>query len=82
MTFGAVDPEMFQASNGELFGVFAKVEPFLDQMREQWKVPAFLKYLEQAGRQFPDAETRLSQLQEQYRARAAAATGTASKSEE
>ena len=82
VTFGAIDPEMFQASNGELFGVFAKVEPFLDQMREQWKVPAFLKYLEQAGRQFPDAETRLSQLQEQYRARATAATGTASKSEE
>ena len=82
VTFGAIDPEMFQASNGELFGVFAKVEPFLDQMREQWKAPAFLKYLEQAARQFPDAETRLPQLQKQNRAMAAAAAGTASKSEE
>ncbi len=82
VTFGAIDPEMFQASNGELFGVFAKVEPFLDQMREQWKVPDFLKYLEQAGRQFPDAETRLSQIQAQNRAMATAAAGKASKGEE
>ena len=82
VTFGAIEQEMFHASNGEMFGVFAKVEPFLDQMRQQFKAPTFLKHLEQVARQFPDAETRLPQLQEQYRAMAAAAAGTASTSEE
>ena len=81
VVFGAIDQEMFHASNGELCGVFAKVEPFLEQMRQRWKAPDFLKYLEQAARQSPDAETRLAQIQEQNRARASAAAGTASKSE-
>ena len=82
VTFGAIDHEMFHASNGEMFGVFAKVEPFLEQMRQEWKAPTFLTHLEQVAGQFPDAETRLPQLQEQYRAMAAAAAGTASTSEE
>ncbi len=81
VTFGAIDQEMFNASNGECFGVFAKVEPFLDQMRTKWNAPDYLRHLEQVARQFPDAETRLQQAQEHYRAMAAASAGTASKSD-
>jgi hypothetical protein len=51
-------------------------------MRAQWKIPAFLKHLEQVAREFPDAETRLLQIQEQNRAMAAAAAVTASKGDE
>ena len=70
VVFEAIDQKMFNASNGELLAAFCKVEPFLDQMREQQ--PDNLRHLEQVARQFPDAETRLPQLRERFRAMAAA----------
>ena len=81
VTFKAIDREMFNASNGELFGVFAKIEPFLDQMRTKWNMPDYLTHLEQVARQFPNAETRLQQAQEHFRAMAVATDGTASRSD-
>ena len=68
VVFEAIDQKMFNASNGELLSVFCKVEPFLAQMREQ--SPDFLRHLEEVARQFPDADTRLPQLRERFRAMA------------
>ena len=70
VVFEAIDQKMFNASNGELLPVFCKVEPFLAPMREQ--NPDFLRHLEEVARQFPNAETRLPELREQFRAMAAA----------
>ena len=70
VVFEAIDQKMFNASNGELLPVFCKVEPFLAQMREQ--NADFLRHLEEVARQFPNAETRLPELREQFRAMAAA----------
>ncbi len=70
VVFEAIDQKMFNASNGELLPVFSKVEPFRAQMREQ--NANFLRHLEEVARQFPDADTRLAQLREQFRAMAAA----------
>ena len=70
VVFEAIDQKMFNASNGELLSAFCKIEPFLAQMREQ--APDFSRHLEKVARQFPDADTRLPQLRERFRAMAAA----------
>ena len=71
VVFEAIDQKMFAASNGEMLGVFAKVEPFLDQVRQQWNLPDFLGHLEKVARQFPGADARLSQARERVKAAAA-----------
>ena len=76
VTFEAIDQEMFYASNGELLGVFSKVEPFLDQMRRKANVPTYLKHLEQVARQYPDSEAHLKRFREYSRTMAAAADAT------
>ncbi len=70
VVFEAIDQKMFIAASGELLAVFCKIEPFLAQMREQ--SPDNFRHLEEVARQFPDAETRLPQMREQFRAMAAA----------
>ena len=69
VVFEAIDQKMFNASNGELLSAFCKVEPFLAQMREQ--NPDALRHLEEVARQFPNAEARLPELRERFRALAA-----------
>ena len=71
VVFEAIDQKMFAASNGEMLGVFAKVEPFLDQMRQQWNLPDFLGHLEKVAREFPGADARLKQARERVKAAAA-----------
>lgn len=70
VVFEAIDEKMFKASNGELLTVFAKIEPFLSQIREQ--APDGLRHLEEVARGFPNAEARLPQIRERFRAMAAA----------
>jgi hypothetical protein len=33
VTMGAIDADAFRAAHGEMFGTFAKIEPFLAEMR-------------------------------------------------
>lgn len=70
VVFEAIDQKMFNASSGELLGVFAKVEPFLDELREQWNAPDFLRHLEEVGRELPNADVRLRQNRERLQAAA------------
>jgi len=64
---GAIDEAMFRASNGEIVVVFAKIEPFLAEVRKQRGDPAFLQHMEQVVRETPGALARLSQIREQFR---------------
>ena len=68
VVFEAIDQKMFNASSGELLGTFAKVEPFLEQLREQWNIPDYLRHLEEVARQFPNAEQQLQQYRERQKA--------------
>ena len=70
VVFEAIDQKIFNASGDELLSVFAKIEPFLGEMREKWNVPDFLRHLEEVGRQFPNADTRLRQRRERLQASA------------
>ncbi|HEU4805719.1 MAG TPA: hypothetical protein VFS91_07925 [Nitrobacter sp.] len=57
VTSGAIDGHAFRAAHGEVFLTFAKVQPFLDQMRAASGEPDFCKHLEEVVMAAKDAET-------------------------
>lgn len=61
---GAIDAEMFRDVTGEHIMVFAKLEPFLAEMREMWESPDMYKHLEKAIMDMPDGEARVKKTQE------------------
>ena len=73
---GAIDAEMFHDTNGEHVLVFAKLQPFLEQLRVSVS-PKYMQHLEQAVMAIPDVEARIARMREITRrmaqARAAAA---------
>ncbi len=72
---GAIDAEMFNDANGEHVFVFAKLQPFLEQLRATVS-PNYMRHLEKAVMAMPEAETRIARVREMTRrmaqARAAA----------
>jgi hypothetical protein len=72
VTMGAIDAEMFHAANTEHLAVYAKLRPFLTEIRELSHYPDYLQHLESIVTGLPDLETRLSPI-ERFLARRAAA---------
>jgi hypothetical protein len=74
---GAIDAEMFTDSAGEHIFVFAKIQPFLEQIRAQGS-PTYLQHLEKLILSTPNAEERIARSREMSKrfaqARAAAST--------
>jgi hypothetical protein len=72
---GAIDPEMFYDANGEHVVVFAKIQPFLEQLRATVS-PVYMQHLEKAVMAMPNIEERIKRTREMIRriaqARAAA----------
>jgi hypothetical protein len=75
---GAIDAQMFNDANGEHVFVYAKVEPFLAELRAQGN-PTFLIHLEKLVKEMPNVEERLKLVRdriqkviEAYQMRAAA----------
>ena len=60
---GAIDAEMFNDANAEQVFVFAKIEPFLEQIRALTS-PSYMRHLEQAVMAMPGAETRIAKARE------------------
>jgi hypothetical protein len=73
VTTGAVDAEAFLAAHGEVVLAFAKVEPFLAELREAAGEPDFCRHVEAVVTAMPDAPTVLA------RRRAAAAAAAAAR---
>lgn len=77
VTTGAIDGEAFLASHGEIFAAFAKIEPFLEQIRATFGEPRMFQHLEKVVMSAPDAAGRLgrtrTRLREMAKARRAAA---------
>ncbi|MBM3262325.1 MAG: hypothetical protein FJY97_02715 [candidate division Zixibacteria bacterium] len=65
---GGIDEKMFTDANGEHMAVFAKVEPFVAEIRQHWNMPQYLVQLEQLILRQPNAKERLAQLRERLRA--------------
>ena len=64
---GAIDPDMFRAANTEMVATFAKLEPFIDDIRRISKIPEFAANIETVLRGHDGIEERLATLREQFR---------------
>lgn len=61
---GAIDAEMFNDTVGEHIMIFAKLEPFLAQLRETFQNPNAFKHLEKVIMDMPDGKERVARTQE------------------
>lgn len=64
---GAISLEMFNDTNGEHISVFAKVEPFLADLRTQWG-PQYLANLEKLIDASPNGRQRVAATRERMKA--------------
>lgn len=60
----AIDEQMFTDANSEQFVLFAKIEPFLEELRETMGNPNMLKNLETLVMRQPNAKERLAKSRE------------------
>ena len=65
---GAIDEQMFDDANGEHVFYFAKIEPFLEELRAKLgPASRLVPHLEQLITSKPDAKARLEQLRQMSR---------------
>jgi hypothetical protein len=72
VTTGAIDADAFRAAHTEVFGTFAKVQPFLAELRTRSGEPDFCKHLEAVVMSAPDVEAILSRRRQALRVAAQA----------
>lgn len=65
---GAIDAAMFRSANSEVFATFAKVEPFLAELRGASGFPEFLVPLQTVVQGIPGAAERTARLRDQFQA--------------
>jgi hypothetical protein len=53
---GGIDEELFLAANTEHIVVFAKIEPFISEVRELFGEPEYLQHLERLIRRIPNVD--------------------------
>ena len=64
---GAIDEQMFNDANGEHIFIFAKIEPILAELRQQWNQPDMLKHFETLVRRIPDSAAKLTAIRERIK---------------
>jgi len=71
VVFGAINDEMFNAINTEHVLVYAKLQPFLVEIRAVPGIPPYLylKHLEPVVQRIPDAEERVAAMRRYMRSR-------------
>ena len=78
VTHGAIDEQLFNDVNVEHVAVFAKVEPFIADLRELTKVSDLLANLEKLISRIPDAKEKMAHFRERAKARQTAGQAAAS----
>ncbi len=73
---GAIDRKMFLDSNSEFIMVYAKVEPFLAQLREMFN-PSFAAHLESLTKSMPNAQDRIESTRQRIKSMIAAQAASA-----
>ncbi len=61
---GALNAELAQDTLGEMNFVYAKLQPFIPQIRQMMKSPEFLQNMEKVVEGTPEARERLKRMQE------------------
>lgn len=71
VVFGAINDDMFNAINTEHVVVYAKLQPFLAELRAIPGIPPYLylKHLEQVVQRIPDAEERIAVMRRYIKSR-------------
>jgi len=64
---GAIDEQMFNDANGEHLFIFAKIEPILEELRQQWNQPDMLKHFETLVRRVPESKEKLAAMRERIK---------------
>lgn len=64
VTNEAIDEGMFNDANGEHLAVFAKIEPFLTEIRQTSGMPNYMQHLERVVMNMPDASARMTRFRE------------------
>jgi len=59
---GGIDEKMFFDANGEHIGIFAKIEPFIEEVRETIGRPDYLSQLETLVNKTPNAKEKLERM--------------------
>jgi hypothetical protein len=59
---GAIDEQMFADTNGEHLMVYARLEPYLAELRAALNNPGYLDHLEKLILRMPDAQIRLARF--------------------
>ncbi|HET7458203.1 MAG TPA: hypothetical protein VFJ74_11175 [Gemmatimonadaceae bacterium] len=67
VTHGAIDEAMFRDASAEIIGTFAKMAPFLAEMRALTGNADYLRHTERVVMGYPDAENRMAVLRRQLR---------------
>ena len=70
VTHGAIDTEMFRAANNEIVATFAKVQPFVEQLRTARSAPNFCIHMENLVMGVPGATELLELRRKQFRSAA------------
>jgi hypothetical protein len=78
---GAIDEQMFSDANMEHVVVFAKIEPFLPELRTAFGSEHYLEHLEKLVMRKPDAKEFLTTLRERFKQWAAMRAEAASKAQ-
>ena len=60
VNLGAIPAEMFNAANTEHFALYAKLRPFLPEVRAATNYPDYLLNVERVIMAMPDAESRIA----------------------
>jgi hypothetical protein len=66
VNYGAISQELFTETNGEYYAIFAKLEPFLKDIRAALG-PYFLRNLEQLVEATPGGRERVSMIRERMK---------------
>jgi hypothetical protein len=71
VVFGAINDEMFNAINTEHVLVYAKLQPFLKELRAVPGIPPYLylKHLEPVVQRMPDADERMAAMRRYMKSR-------------
>ena len=71
VVFGAIEQAMFNAINTEHVAVYAKLQPFLEELRAVPGIPPYLicKHLEQVVLSIPDAPERIAVMRRYMKSR-------------
>ena len=78
---GAIDKEMFNEANGEHMIVFAKIEPYLAELRTIFNNPGGMGNLEKLIMSEPNAKESLEALRERFQKMAAMRAEAAAKAQ-